>query len=128
MEKKKVSFFSTGLVHGLIAMLIGMIAGIALVSVIRLILGLQVIYTGEKQFYFHEAAWVLGGLFGAIAYMYGVGALAMDQMGAHRDTHPSGRRSELARMGVISTFMDHRRLASSTVSPHDHVRSPGCSR
>ncbi len=76
MEKKQVSFFSTGFVHGLIAMLVGMVTGIALVSIIRAILGLQVFFTGEKQFYFHEGAWVLGGFLGAIAYMYGVGAIS----------------------------------------------------
>jgi cytochrome c oxidase subunit 1 len=56
-----------GLVRGLIAMIIGVLAGMLLVSVIRLILGLP--------FWNPNAAWTIGGIFGTIAFLIGVGSV-----------------------------------------------------
>lgn len=70
-ENKKASFLSIGLVRGLIGMLIGGLAGILLVSVIRLLLGLQV--WNPLTFGFTEPAWVVGALFGTIGFIIATG-------------------------------------------------------
>ncbi len=77
-DTQKAGVFSIGLVRGLIAMLIGFLTGAAFVSLIRLILGLSV-WTWNpsgNQFGFAESAWVVGAIFGAIAFMLGVGVLS----------------------------------------------------
>lgn len=68
MEGRKKGILSVGLVRGLIAMLVGYLLGMGLVTIIRLIVGLPV--------WAPEPAWVVGGLFGALAFMYGVGAVS----------------------------------------------------
>jgi cytochrome c oxidase subunit 1 len=59
--------FKYGLVRGLLAMVIGTLAGMALVSVVRLALGLSI--------WNPDAAWTVGGILGTIAFMIGVGSL-----------------------------------------------------
>jgi cytochrome c oxidase subunit 1 len=74
---KKTSFFSIGIVRGLIFMVVGFLAGALLVTVIRAILGLPAWAwnpTGN-QYGFSEPAWVLGALLSAAAFLLGVGVL-----------------------------------------------------
>lgn len=66
---KKV--LSLGLIRGLIWQVIGTIAGALLVTMIRAMMGLN----PWGNFLFSEAAWVVGGLTGVIAFVAGVGAL-----------------------------------------------------
>lgn len=66
---KKV--LSLGLIRGLIWQVIGTIAGALLVTMIRAVMGLN----PWGNFLFSEAAWVVGGLTGVIAFVAGVGAL-----------------------------------------------------
>ncbi|MFO3797008.1 MAG: cbb3-type cytochrome c oxidase subunit I, partial [Anaerolineales bacterium] len=66
---KKV--LSLGLTRGLIWQIIGTLAGALLVTAIRAIMGLN----PWGNFLFSEAAWVVGGLTGVIAFVAGVGAL-----------------------------------------------------
>lgn len=56
-----------GFVRGIIAMVIGVLAGMALVTGIRLILGLEAWNPG--------AAWTVGGIIGTISFLIGVGAV-----------------------------------------------------
>ncbi|MFN3741042.1 MAG: cbb3-type cytochrome c oxidase subunit I [Anaerolineales bacterium] len=62
---------SLGLTRGLIWQIIGTLAGALLVTAIRAIMGLD----PWGNFLFSEAAWVVGGLTGVIAFVAGVGAL-----------------------------------------------------
>jgi cytochrome c oxidase subunit 1 len=61
-------FFSTSLVRGLIAMVAGLLFGMGLVTVIRLVIGLPA--------WKPEPAWVVGALIGGVAFMFGTGVLA----------------------------------------------------
>ncbi len=62
---------SLGLVRGLIWQVVGTLAGALLVTAIRALMGLN----PWGNFLFSEAAWVVGGLTGVIAFIAGVGAL-----------------------------------------------------
>lgn len=68
MIRQKINFLSLDISHGVLGMLVGGVIGQALVHIIRLIMGLPLNFM-------IEAAWVVGGLFGAIGFMYGVGSL-----------------------------------------------------
>jgi cytochrome c oxidase subunit I len=68
MTKKHVGVMSIGLVRGIIGMIFGMLLGMGLVTMIRVLMGLPAINA--------EPAWVVGGLLGTIAFMYGVGSLS----------------------------------------------------
>ncbi len=68
-----------GVVRGLVWQLGGTLAGLAFVTLIRWLLN---ILTGAEYklfdagaFGFSEPAWVFGGIFGALTFLYGVGAL-----------------------------------------------------
>ncbi len=61
----KVGFFSISLVRGLLAMPVGILVGMGLVSIIRLLLGLQA--------WKAEPAWVLGAVFGTFAFVLATG-------------------------------------------------------
>jgi cytochrome c oxidase subunit 1 len=60
-------FFSSALVRGLVGMALGILAGMGLVTVIRLVAGLPA--------WNAEAAWVVGALIGAVAFMIATGVL-----------------------------------------------------
>lgn len=62
---------SLGLTRGLIWQILGTLASALLVTAIRALMGLN----PWGNFFFSEAAWVVGGLFGIIAFVAGVGAL-----------------------------------------------------
>ncbi|MEJ5239869.1 MAG: cbb3-type cytochrome c oxidase subunit I [Anaerolineales bacterium] len=62
---------SLGLVRGLLWQIVGTLAGALLVTAIRALMGLN----PWGNFLFSEAAWVVGGLTGVIAFVAGVGAL-----------------------------------------------------
>jgi cytochrome c oxidase subunit 1 len=67
MANKHLSIMSTGLVRGTFGMILGMVLGMGLVTLIRILMGLPAVKA--------EPAWVVGGLIGTIAFMYGVGSL-----------------------------------------------------
>ncbi len=73
-ETKKAGFLSLALVRGLIFMVIGGLLGMALVSGIRLGLGLTV--WNPSLFGFTEPAWVMGALLGAIGFIVGTGVMS----------------------------------------------------
>ncbi len=75
-----MGFFKLGLVRGLIGQFIGIIAGMAVVFIVRAIMGLDVFMAGGP-FGFSlapraaEAGWALGGLVGTMVFMKQVGVL-----------------------------------------------------
>ncbi|HSQ27639.1 MAG TPA: cbb3-type cytochrome c oxidase subunit I [Anaerolineales bacterium] len=74
-EKSKTSLFSLGMTRGFAGMFIGWLVGVALVSIIRLIMGLTAWdwNTVSKAYGFTEPAWVAGALFGAIGFIVATG-------------------------------------------------------
>ncbi|MFN2145478.1 MAG: cbb3-type cytochrome c oxidase subunit I [Anaerolineales bacterium] len=68
-------FFNIGLVRGLIFQVIGTLVGAGLVSGIRALEGLPVWVVDQVTFGFSEGAWVVGGIFGALAFLYGTRVL-----------------------------------------------------
>lgn len=76
-EKTQGSFFSIGIIRGLLGLIVGIAAGIALVSLVRLISGLPVWSWGpdSNHFGFYESAWVLGAIFGFAGFMLRIGVM-----------------------------------------------------
>jgi cytochrome c oxidase subunit I len=75
-ENHNGSILKVSLVRGLIGFVIGMVAGMLLVSLIRMVLGLEAFYTWDTQqdrFWVHEGAWVVGALLGAAGFMLATG-------------------------------------------------------
>jgi cytochrome c oxidase subunit I len=70
-QTKKASFFSIGLVRGLIGFVIGAVFGIALTSIIRLIMGLPV--QEADAYSLSQPAWITGAIFAFIGFMLSVG-------------------------------------------------------
>ena len=65
MQRQGSGFFSLGIVRGVLAMVVGTLLGIGIVTAARAILGLPA---------WSEPAWVLGAVFGAVAFLVGIGA------------------------------------------------------
>ena len=68
-------FFNLGLVRGLVFQIFGTLAGAGLVSGIRALMGLSVWTWDQVNFGFSEGAWVVGGVFGVMAFLYGTRVL-----------------------------------------------------
>jgi len=66
-QHSKGGLLSISMVRGLLFMIVGVLIGMALVSAIRLALGLPA--------WKAEPAWVVGALIGAVLFMYGTGVL-----------------------------------------------------
>lgn len=73
-ENQRVSFIQLGIVRGLIGFVVGTIVGLLLVTVIRMLLGLDFwnLNLNARSYGFTEPAWVLGVVFGAVGFMLGV--------------------------------------------------------
>ncbi|MGD2158669.1 MAG: hypothetical protein PVG32_17445, partial [Anaerolineales bacterium] len=67
VETQKVSILSLGLIRGLIAQILGTIAGMGLTMLIRVIVGLPA--------WKAEPVWVAGTFIGVIAFMIAIGAM-----------------------------------------------------
>lgn len=63
--------FKIGLVRGLVGLVIGWMIGAALVTIIRLLMGLPAL----GEFGVTEPAWVLGAVFGFMGFMLGTGVM-----------------------------------------------------
>lgn len=70
---KKV--FSIGLIRGLVFQIFWTVVGAGFVSVIRVIMGLEWWKWDDANFGFTEGAWVVGGLFGVIGFLFGTRVL-----------------------------------------------------
>ncbi|HSO27535.1 MAG TPA: cbb3-type cytochrome c oxidase subunit I [Anaerolineales bacterium] len=77
-EHKRPNILNLGITRGTIFMIAGFLIGALLVSAIRLALGLEVFNWGPdaNSFGFTQAAWVVGALFGAVAFMLGSGTVS----------------------------------------------------
>ena len=73
-EKNKTNLLSLGIIRGLIGYTVGMLAGALLVTLIRLVLGLEI--WKPATFGFTQPAWVMGALLGAIGFIIGTGVLS----------------------------------------------------
>jgi cytochrome c oxidase subunit 1 len=109
-QTKKPTFFSIGLVRGLIGFVVGFIAGAALVTVIRLVMGLPV--TNPQTFFLTQPAWVTGALFAFIGFMLTVG-VADDWLkwarGLETPEHPTDAFPKGLRRYLSATF-DHKAI------------------
>jgi cytochrome c oxidase subunit I len=96
LNRTNTGILSIGLIRGLLYQVIGTIAGMLLVVIIRIIMGLPA--------WGAEPAWVVGALFGVVAFIYGTGILndwislaKGEDMSEHpEDAHPSGWRRYLS--------------------------------
>ncbi len=113
-EKTQGSIFSVGIIRGLLGLVLGMVVGIALVSVIRLVSGLLVWSWGPESnhFGFYESAWVVGAIFGFAGFMLSVGVMSdwlswmrgKDTEDHPQDAFPSGIRR------YLSATYDHKAI------------------
>lgn len=72
MAEQKTSFLSVSLYRGLLFLIIGMVFGMLFVSGIRLLVGAPVF---EGNYLFSEPAWVVGAVFGTLAFLVGTGVV-----------------------------------------------------
>jgi cytochrome c oxidase subunit 1 len=68
-------FFSIGLIRGLIFQIVGTLFGAGLVTGIRVAQGKPGWVVDQVSFGFSEGAWVVGGIFGTLAFLYGTRVL-----------------------------------------------------
>jgi cytochrome c oxidase subunit I len=67
-EQPKVNFFSIGFIRGIIYQIIGLLVGMGIVTLVRLIMGIPD--------WAPEPAWVFGGFLGVMGFMIGIGAFS----------------------------------------------------
>ncbi len=72
MAEQKTSFLSVSLYRGLLFLIIGTVFGMLFVSGIRLLVGVPVF---EGNYLFSEPAWVVGAVFGTLAFLVGTGVV-----------------------------------------------------
>jgi len=103
MRQTKYTLFSVGLVRGLVAMVIGMLAGMGLLSLIRLLMGLPA--------WNAEPAWVLGGVIGSLAFLAGIGAMTdwfKWAKGEQTPEHPAHDPEQPGWVKYLSFSTDHK--------------------
>jgi cytochrome c oxidase subunit 1 len=78
-QQQKNGLFSIALVRGLLGFVIGLMIGVLLVSVIRLVMGLQAFYpwnNDQLTYLFSEPAWVTGAIFAFFGFILATGAMS----------------------------------------------------
>ncbi|MBN1305429.1 MAG: cbb3-type cytochrome c oxidase subunit I [Anaerolineales bacterium] len=107
-------FFSLGLVKGLVYQIIWTAIGAAFVTLIRWILvsrfgfEMKLFAFDRNNVFFTEPAWVVGGVFGVIAFMVGVGAVndwVKWALGLETPAHP---QDEPGWRGYFGPSVDHK--------------------
>jgi hypothetical protein len=101
-ENSKVGFFSISMVRGLLGMLVGVPAGMVVVTLVRLLVGLPAWKT--------EPAWVLGAVFGVVAFMFGTGVLndwIKWAKGEETPEHPQANPNLKGWAKYLSVSFDH---------------------
>jgi cytochrome c oxidase subunit 1 len=102
-ENNKVGFFSISLVRGLIGMLVGIPAGMGVVILVRLLMGLPA--------WNPEPAWVLGAVFGTVAFMLGTGVMndwIRWAKGEETPEHPEANPNLKGWAKYLSVSFDHK--------------------
>ena len=94
-------FFSLGLIKGLLYQFAGTAVGIGLVSIIQAI---------EKKPFNPEPAWVVGGVIGAMAFMWGVGVLRdwWQQVRGHSVPEPDEVEDQPGARRFFGVSYDHK--------------------
>jgi cytochrome c oxidase subunit 1 len=112
-EQKKGGFFSIGLVRGVLGYLVGMVIGLALVTGIRMILGLTPTTPWDPQaktFFFIEGAYVAGAILGTIGFMLSVGVVGdwlKWMRGIETPSHPTDAFEKGSKRYLSASF-DHK--------------------
>jgi len=112
-EQKKGGFFSIGLVRGVLGYLVGMVIGLALVTGIRMILGLTPTTPWDPQaktFFFIEGAYVAGAMLGTIGFMLSVGVVGdwlKWMRGIETPSHPTDAFEKGSKRYLSASF-DHK--------------------
>jgi cytochrome c oxidase subunit I len=102
-ENSKVSFFSISMVRGLLYMLVGFPVGMLVVTLVRLLMGLPAWKT--------EPAWVLGAVFGVVAFMLGTGVFndwIKWAKGEETPEHPEANPNLKGWAKYLSVSFDHK--------------------
>ena len=102
-ENNRVNLFSTSLVRGLLAMVIGIPVGMGLVTVVRLLVGLPA--------WKAEPAWVVGAVFGVVAFMLGTGVMndwLKWARGEETPEHPIANPNLKGLAKYLSVSFDHK--------------------
>jgi cytochrome c oxidase subunit I len=100
MKNIRVSLLSIGLIRGLIALVIGLLAGMGFVTLIRIISG--------RVAWAPEPAWVVGGLFGFLAFMIGVGSVTDWYKWALGETTPDHHEDAPGLVKYFNFSLDHK--------------------
>lgn len=104
-----MKIFRTALVRGLLFQVGGTVAGMAIVFVIRMIMGLPVFVSGlHLDSRAAEAGWALGGLVGAITFMFGTGVLTDWLKWARGISTPDHPHEESGWIRYFNVSVDHK--------------------
>lgn len=101
--KTKQGILSYGLVRGLIGQVLGTLAGMLLISLIRLVMGLS--------FWAAEPAWVFGATVGFVGFLIGVGAFddwIKIALGQEVTSHPHDPQDWTPLQRYLSFSVDHK--------------------
>ena len=101
-------FLKTGLMRGLLFQVIGTLVGIGLVTGIRALMGLEVWAWDQVNYGFMEGAWVLGGLFGVIGFLWGTHVLDDWFSWAKGEETPEHRADPPGWEKYFNASMDHK--------------------
>jgi cytochrome c oxidase subunit 1 len=102
-SRSKTGILSVSIIPGLVSYVIGLLIGMGLLTLIRLVLGL----TPWKP----EPAWVLGSLFGAIAFLIGTGVISDWFKWAKGESTPEHAEVNPEKTGwarILSISYDHK--------------------
>lgn len=100
MENRRSNLLSIDAIRGLIALVIGTLAGMGFVTLIRFLLGLPA--------WSAEPAWVVGGVFGFVAFMIGVGSVRDWFRWALGESTPDHIEDRLGLIKYFSFSVDHK--------------------
>lgn len=100
MENRRSNLLSVDAIRGLIALVIGILVGMGVVTLIRLLMGLPA--------WSAEPAWVVGGVFGFVAFMIGVGSVKDWFRWALGESTPEHLEDQPGLIKYFSFSVDHK--------------------
>ncbi len=102
-SRSKTGILSISIIPGLFSYILGLLIGMGLLSLIRLVMGLPA--------WKPEPAWVLGSLFGAVAFLFGSGVLTDWFKWAKGESTPEHAEVNTEKTGwakILSISYDHK--------------------